>query len=57
MLELLLIEFRNWDKEWDIYEKNPQISKPPTQDEFLFYLREKYPELKLLDNITEQESA
>lgn len=54
MLELLLLEFRNWQRDWDIYNKHPdKATQPPTKKQFIYYLRQKYPELTMLDDISE----
>ena len=55
MIETLLLEFRSWQQDWDLYEKQSEImDTPPSVDEFTFYLKEKYPELNKLEKLYAQ---
>jgi hypothetical protein len=38
----VLNEFRQWQREWDLYDKRETLKKPQSSDDFIERLRTKY---------------
>lgn len=38
----VLNEFREWQREWDLYDKREVLKKPQTSDDFIKQLKSKY---------------
>ena len=38
----VLNEFRQWQREWDLYDKRETLKKPQSSDDFIKKLRTKY---------------